>query len=237
MPEEPQREAEVVCYAWGSCPSARRSPCFATFKEARGPNRFRTGPALLLCCGCTPAWALDDNTSLVPSLEEQALLERYAQGELTLNQVLAQLDHQVHHVLYRSRATSPLTLEQLTDLLDEARSYNERHALTGLLCYGDGFFIQVLEGAAQEVHTLYAKIQRDPRHRQVVTLSDAASPLRWFADWRMALVHSEPLEMYWLINHLEARHQHLVVPQVPITHPHLLTLLAAFQTQAQPSSR
>ena len=30
---EPQREAEVVRYAWGSCPSARRAPCFAAFRE------------------------------------------------------------------------------------------------------------------------------------------------------------------------------------------------------------
>ncbi|UOQ69529.1 hypothetical protein [Hymenobacter volaticus] len=45
----------------------------------------------------------------------------------------------------------------------------------------------------------------------------------------MAFVRSEPLEMYWLITHLDARKQRYLLPQVPITDPHLLTLLDAFR--------
>lgn len=119
-------------------------------------------------------------------------------------------------------------------MLQEAQLYNEQHPITGLLCYGDGCFIQLLEGAVYPVEALYAKIQADPRHYHVTTLRHAPSPLRFFADWRMALVSAEPQEMYWLLTHLEARHQHLVMPQVPITHPHLLT---AFSAQAQSSIR
>ena len=182
------------------------------------------------------AWAiaLAKGTPLTPSLAEQALLERYARGEFTLDQLLFHLEDRVHHVLYRSQATVPLRDEQLTDILGEAQAYNQAHDITGLLCYGDGFFIQVLEGTPQAVQTLYAKIRRDARHRHVVTLRDGPSAMRFFPDWRMALVRSDPLEMYWLITHLEARDKQLVVPQVPITHPHLLTLLTAFQAQGLP---
>ena len=176
------------------------------------------------------AWALRvaENTPLAPLAGEQELLERYAHGELTLAQVLVHLDDRVHQVLYRSRATAPLSTDQLANLLVESQPYNEEHGISGLLCYGDGFIIQLLEGAAYDVQTLYAKIQRDPRHRQLVTLRDAPSPRCLFADGQMALVRSDSQEMYWLITHLGARRQHLLVPQVPITQPYLLTLLAAF---------
>ncbi|UOQ69537.1 BLUF domain-containing protein [Hymenobacter volaticus] len=181
----------------------------------------------------TWALALTENTPM--ALAEQALLERYGCGELSLDQLLGLLERPVHQVLYRSQATTPLRDDQLTDLLEQAAAFNKKHDLTGLLCYGDGRFIQLLEGSQQAVHTLYAKIRRDARHQHVVTLQDASAPLRFFSDWRLAFVRSDPLEMYWLITHLEARHQHLVLPQIPITHPHLLTLLAAFQARAQPS--
>jgi hypothetical protein len=58
---------------------------------------------------------------------------------------------------------------------------------TGLLCYCDGYFVQLLEGPETAVLELYALIQCDPRHEQVETLHDEAGPTRWFADWRMAL--------------------------------------------------
>jgi hypothetical protein len=88
--------------------------------------------------------------------------------------------------------------------------------------------VQFLEGPEAAVLELYTAIQQDPRHEQVETLSDAAGPTRWFADWRMALVSVPPPEFYWLLSYLEAQRHTLVQPQFPITDPHLLTLLQAF---------
>ncbi|AMJ66057.1 BLUF domain-containing protein [Hymenobacter sp. PAMC 26628] len=177
------------------------------------------------------AWAtsLVAGTPLAPQPYEAELLERYARGELTLNQVLAHLDVRVHHVLYRSRAVHPFSEAQLLDLLEQSRAYNEQHDLTGLLCYSrDGHFVQVLEGEAAAVHAVFARIQRDGRHQQVKVLSDAAGPARMFGDWRMAFARVEAAEFHWLIGYLEAHRRHLVLPQVPINDPHLGTLLAAF---------
>ncbi|QNE42354.1 hypothetical protein F1C16_22295 (plasmid) [Hymenobacter sp. NBH84] len=36
------------------------------------------------------------------------------------------------------------------------------------------------------------------------------------------------LEMYWIITHLQTHQYNLVSPRLPITDPHLLTLLGAF---------
>jgi hypothetical protein len=183
------------------------------------------------------AWAiaLTADTAWAPEPYESDLLECYALGELTIDQVLLQLDNRtpreaaVQHVLYRSRAAHPLTSAQLTDLLEDARAYNQQHQLTGLLCYSStGHFVQVLEGSAHEVHALYARIRQDARHQEVVTLSDEVGTTRWFGDWQMAYVSVDSQDYFWLIGYLEAHTHHLVTPQIPIADPHLLTLLDKF---------
>jgi hypothetical protein len=176
------------------------------------------------------AWVLTltENTRLAPRPYEQHLLDRYAKGEIALDDIPKLFDARVHHILYRSRATRPWTATELTDLVTQSRPYNTYRDITGLLCYSEGYFVQVLEGPEASVLELYAAIRQDPRHEQIETLSDAAGPTRWFADWRMALTTPPPTAFYWLLSHLEARRHTLVLPQVPITDPYLLTLLEAF---------
>jgi hypothetical protein len=178
------------------------------------------------------AWAvaLTANTSLAPDLYESDLLEQYAQGALTLPQLSALLDQRVHHLLYRSRAIQSFSATDLTALQEQSQAWNKMHGITGLLCYSNGHFVQVLEGSAEEVHGLFSKIQRDKRHFQVQALSDRATNQRWFADWRMALVQTDPGDFYWLLGYLEAKGHNLVQPQIPITDPHLVKLLTSFST-------
>jgi hypothetical protein len=177
------------------------------------------------------AWAiaLTADTPLAPQQYEADLLEQYAQGSLTLDQIIERLDSRVQHVLYRSKARQPMSPDQLTELLEESRTWNEQHQITGLLCYSsDGHFVQVIEGPAAEVNELFARIRQDTRHYSVTALSQKASSTRWFADWKMALVQAEPAQYYWLIGYLEARGHNLVVPQMPIADPLLATLLESF---------
>jgi hypothetical protein len=173
---------------------------------------------------------LTENTRLAPRPYEQLLLDRYAQGEIALDDIPPLFASRVHHILYRSRATHSFTDTELTELVAHSRPYNTYSDITGLLCYSDGYFVQFLEGPEMAVLELYAAIQQDPRHEQVETLSDAAGSARWFADWRMAVVSVSPPEFYWLLSHLEARKHTLIQPQIPIMDPYLLTLLEAFST-------
>lgn len=177
------------------------------------------------------AWAiaLTAETSLAPDLYEHDLLERYAQGELSLPQVLQQLDSRVHHILYRSQAVQLLTSGQLTELVEQSRQWNEQYHITGLLCYADsGHFVQVIEGPAQHVQALFVKIRQDRRHQHVTLLSDKASATRWFPDWQMALTEAHPHDYFWLLGYLEARGHNLVRPQLPVNDPQLLQLLQQF---------
>jgi hypothetical protein len=168
-------------------------------------------------------------TTLTPDQFEQDLLESYAQGSITLAQLRERFENPIQHLLYRSKATHPLTADELTDLVTQAQVWNGTNQVTGLLCYSDdGHFVQVLEGPAPVVHALYARIQRDTRHTQVTTLSDKATPTRWFPDWKMALVETNPQDFFWLIGYLEAITFNLVKPRIPIMDPHLLVLLKQF---------
>ncbi|MBX0290245.1 BLUF domain-containing protein [Hymenobacter sp. HSC-4F20] len=177
------------------------------------------------------AWALAfaRGTRLEPTDQERLLLERFARGELALTQIEDMLTTPVHHLLYCSQARPGLTHADVEDILKESQLYNVKAGITGLLCYSEGGFVQLLEGAQEAVHTLYAKIKRDARHHGVTTLRDAAGTERWFAQWSMAFTEASPLEYFWLVSHLSPRGSALSLPQVPITDPQLLTLLHAFR--------
>jgi hypothetical protein len=176
------------------------------------------------CRAVTAAIAFTANTPLAPKWYERQLLARYETGELTIDEVLTQLDNSTYHVLYRSRATQAPTEADLQALLEWSRTYNAQHHLTGLLLYSDGCFVQLIEGAEVTVRALYARIQQDTRYTQVVTLSDGPGPQRWFADWHMALGQVDAPDLHQVLGVVEDQ----TLPLASITDPHLQTLLYAF---------
>jgi hypothetical protein len=66
-------------------------------------------------------------------------------------------------LLYCSRAvdTSPAAIESI---LTQSRQHNAASGITGILCYGDGIFLQCIEGGRMQVSELFGSIQVDPRH-------------------------------------------------------------------------
>ena len=135
------------------------------------------------------AVVLTADTPLAPQRYERQLLNRFQQGELTLDQVSELLNASIYQILYRSRATRPLNEPQLQRLLEKSRSRNAAQGITGLLLYSDSHFVQVLEGPEDAVRHLYAKIQHDAWHTQVVTVSEGPAPARRFGEWNMGLGH------------------------------------------------
>jgi hypothetical protein len=133
------------------------------------------------------AVALATGTALAPEPYERALLALYAAGTLTLEEVSEALERSVYQVLYHSCTRAAPSQDQLQELLRQSWAYNAQHGITGLLLYSDGRYVQVLEGPQSAVQALYARIQRDPRHEQVVTVSAGPGPPRQFAEWSMGL--------------------------------------------------
>lgn len=108
----------------------------------------------------------------------------------------------MHHLIYLSRATQPLSDEALATLLRQARHYNAQHELTGVLAYGNGQFMQLLEGEQAAIDTLYARIQQDPRHENIVRFADKAIAERSFPTWSMAFVPLDTTQLAELENYV-----------------------------------
>jgi hypothetical protein len=95
-------------------------------------------------------------------------------------------------VSYVSRASAPLSNEQLLSLLVQSRGNNAVAGITGMLLYGNATFLQVLEGEAEVVDALVERIGRDPRHDGVKVIGRKDVPARQYADWSMCFERVTP---------------------------------------------
>jgi hypothetical protein len=91
-------------------------------------------------------------------------------------------------MLYVSRAVGPQTTAVTGSILSVAQAHNQRQNISGVLCQGQGLYLQVLEGERGAVNHLYARIVHDPRHTDVQLLQLEEISERRFAKWSMAFV-------------------------------------------------
>lgn len=92
----------------------------------------------------------------------------------------------MRQLLYRSRATGRVDEAEVAAILAQSRHNNAIDGVTGLLWTGAGVFMQVLEGPSDSVDAAMKRICSDPRHCDIVVLSDADIVARQFGDWTMA---------------------------------------------------
>lgn len=88
-------------------------------------------------------------------------------------------------LLYYSQATSEMSLSDMKTILDTARTNNGTHKICGMLCYDNNYFLQVLEGNAEEVTDLFIKIAADERHHSVVIVGVQTIDEPVFPEWDM----------------------------------------------------
>jgi hypothetical protein len=113
-------------------------------------------------------------------------VEKSAKGKAIMN------NHQsAVRLVYASKATFKPFTEQngidvnVTNILHTARQNNEKHHLVGALYYGNGCFVQCLEGSKAQIDDLYKKLQHDPRHEQLQVLQLQDIDDIGFSDWKM----------------------------------------------------
>jgi hypothetical protein len=92
-------------------------------------------------------------------------------------------------LLYASRAATPLIASVQDSIMQQSRAHNPEMGITGILCFSDDLFIQVLEGGRDEVCELYNTIVRDDRHQNVRILSFEEIRERRFGSWTMGQVN------------------------------------------------
>ena len=81
-----------------------------------------------------------------------------------------------------------MQMEDLEEILEQARRSNGSKGITGALVYVDGVFLQILEGDPEAVQELMARISGDVRHETVTVLKQGIVPTAIFSDWKMAYV-------------------------------------------------
>ena len=111
-------------------------------------------------------------------------------------------------LMYASRPAPALDAEELAAILRGSRENNPQHGITGVLCVGDGVFVQVLEGSRSAVNRLYQLIAADARHKQLELLSYEEIRERRYAAWAMgqmdiAALNPALLLKYSLTAHLD----------------------------------
>lgn len=106
-------------------------------------------------------------------------------------------------LLYASRATAPLTQAVIDSILDQSRRRNPSLGVTGVLCFSDEVFIQILEGGRDEVCDLYNTIATDARHAKVRLLVYEEIPERRFGGWTMGQVNIKKISPSLLLKYGE----------------------------------
>ena len=100
---------------------------------------------------------------------------------------------ELKRVVYVSEKTD-VSDTTLRDIIASSKANNPEEDITGCLLSGSNSFLQLLEGPAEATNTLYSKISRDNRHKNVITLCDEKIDERLFLSWSMKLAPFENME-------------------------------------------
>ncbi len=110
------------------------------------------------------------------------------------------MNSEIHKLVYYSRncITAPpeQTVEEINQILASARANNSQRGITGALFFNSQIFAQALEGPLEAVESTFEKIQRDPRHSDVVVLQSGKAETRDFPEWTMAFTGATPGESF-----------------------------------------
>jgi hypothetical protein len=106
-------------------------------------------------------------------------------------------------LLYASRASKALSARTVTSILAECQNNNPPRGITGVLCYSDQIFLQVLEGGRDAVCETFNAIVRDTRHEHVTLLQFEEISERCFGGWTMGQVNIGKVNSSMLLKYAE----------------------------------
>ncbi len=99
----------------------------------------------------------------------------------------------VRRIVYLSTANGMPEDSDLFALLESARRSNARSGISGVLLYGSGSFLQVLEGTSPSIDDVFETIKQDPRHRNVIEVLNEEVDRAAFGKWSMAFVQQQSM--------------------------------------------
>ncbi|WP_339727383.1 BLUF domain-containing protein [uncultured Psychrobacter sp.] len=96
-------------------------------------------------------------------------------------------------LVYISRITSTglSSPSTLNDISETAVERNQIDNVTGILCYGNGYFLQCVEGSEQALTNLKNRLLVDDRHKELKILDFSGITKRRFASWSLRSITLE----------------------------------------------
>lgn len=134
----------------------------------------------------------------------------------------------LHRVVYMSTAVGVLRADELDRIYLRAKSANAGAAITGLMLFYEGMFLQVLEGPAAGVTSLMERIRRDRRHSGLTILESSPIAERSFAGAAMQFIAARNLSTGEKQAFSELRQAVSLRPNLPASDYGLSALLASF---------
>jgi len=107
----------------------------------------------------------------------------------------------VFQLLYVSFATEGTTEGDIKEIVSKSQNRNLSLGVTGAVLFGDGVFIQLLEGERESVWKLFDKIKRDTRHYNisVIVEQNAQSRIRPKAAMQLKKYSHSDMKIYDLV--------------------------------------
>jgi hypothetical protein len=108
------------------------------------------------------------------------------------------------NIVYVSNAVMLLDNAELLNILTTARKNNAKLGVTGVLLYSDRIFIQLLEGDDADVDHIFGEIEKDARHKNMITLIDEEIHTKDFPDWSMGFSTPGPGKVKDILGYLQS---------------------------------
>ena len=94
----------------------------------------------------------------------------------------------LYRLVYSSQANSELRPEDLKDISVVSEKNNLADGITGLLCYSNLMFLQILEGEHEQINKTYHRIVGDKRHHTPILIECVPTQNRLFEVWSMQTI-------------------------------------------------
>jgi hypothetical protein len=139
----------------------------------------------------------------------------------------------LRRIVYISTAVGVLRADELDRIYLRAKSANARAAITGLMLFYEGAFLQVIEGPAAGVMSLIERLRRDRRHSGLITLEAGPIEARGFPDSPMHFVAARNLsagekQAFSDLRQAVSARSHMVGSSAPGADNGLWTFISAF---------
>lgn len=100
----------------------------------------------------------------------------------------------LYRIIYSSYGKPDLGYHDLRDIMQKSETNNQRDGITGMLCYGDFVFLQILEGDRTTLSNTFHRISQDPRHHTPELIECGPIESRIFGVWSMKTVNLSELK-------------------------------------------